>query len=387
MSSPTIKTKEIAEIIPYKTMQGHTGVNGVVHLLSGRRIITCSTDGSLRLWDLKSGVQIGDDWRDGVGEVRVFTIALSPDGSTVASGSNDGALRLWDVKTGKVIVKWKGHNRCVDSVYWSADGDRVLSVSEDGAEEWDVKSGKTVGPIGTGQTWVDTIAYSPDSIKFATGGLEDGVNIWDAKTGELLTTLKHEHWIATLRGHENWVSAITCSQNDRLLVSASNDQTARLWNFDINLPDGPPLRHKERVACLALSPDGKVLVTGGDRDLYAWDIHAILKKAGLEGLLPTDTNINASQDEPGIEPTPAPQSVASHFWRLMPRDVTMSFGMSTNFHHGFLTAWKPMMIPLQRVIPVLILLRVHFSLALPCFSAAFDSITLKRQNFSNPQCF
>ncbi|KAG1758835.1 hypothetical protein EDD22DRAFT_171412 [Suillus occidentalis] len=75
------------------------------------------------------------------------------------------------------------------------------------------------------------------------------------------------------------------SQNDRLLATVS-DSTARLWNLDTNLPVGPPLQHKERVLCTALSDDGTVLVTGGDKDVYAWDIHAILKKAGLEDLLP-----------------------------------------------------------------------------------------------------
>ena len=66
-------------------MRGHTNwVNGVAHLPDGRRIITCSVDGSLRLWDLKSGAQIGEDWRDGYPEV--WSMALSPNGEIVASG-------------------------------------------------------------------------------------------------------------------------------------------------------------------------------------------------------------------------------------------------------------------------------------------------------------
>jgi WD40 repeat protein len=91
--------------------------------------------------------------------------------------------------------------------------------------------------------------------------------------------------IATLQGHRIFVNAITLSQIDRLLATVS-DNTARLWNLDTNLPVGPPLQHKERVLCAALSADGTVLVTGGDKDVYAWDIHAILNKGGLEDLLP-----------------------------------------------------------------------------------------------------
>jgi len=77
-------------------------VSGAVYLPDERRIITCSLDGSLRLWNLESGVQIGNDWRDddeggGGGDRRdgeVWTIVLSPNGKTAASGSSDGKVRL-----------------------------------------------------------------------------------------------------------------------------------------------------------------------------------------------------------------------------------------------------------------------------------------------------
>lgn len=322
MPPPNIEMDEILATKPYQTMQGHTWkVYGVVYLPTGRRIITCSWDGSLRLWDLKSGAQIGEDWRDGEDKERMSTIALSPNGDTVASGSWGGTVRLWSVETGKVIAKWKGHTGGLKSVWWSASGDRVIGGSWDGTVRvWDVENGKTVlGPIEAGHEYV-SVAYSPDSTKFATAGYnESGVKIWDAKSGELLTTIKHDNsvwslawtsngkklisgsyriiriintatWqqIAVLQGHTEFVNSISLSQNDNLLVSASNDHTARLWNLDTNLPIGNPLQHEERVRCATLSADGTVLVTGcDDNNAYAWDIQAILRKSGHENLLPT----------------------------------------------------------------------------------------------------
>jgi WD40 repeat protein len=275
---------------------------------------------------LESGTQIGEDWRDEQEkEPGVYNIALSPNGKTVVSGSGDGKARLWDVETRKVIQKWTGHTEYVSSVCWSVGGDRVVSgcFNDGTATVRNAKTGETILEIKTGHQNVFTVIYSPNDKQIATAGLFSGVQIWDAKTGELITTLKHDGivdslawtsdgkkliytssgpirifdtatWqqIATLHGHKKWVNAISLSRNNRLLASASTDKTACLWNLDTNLPVGPPLQHRDEVGCAAFSANGRVLVTGShDKNAYAWDIHAILKQAGLEDLLSTDTNI------------------------------------------------------------------------------------------------
>ncbi|KAG2343248.1 WD40 repeat-like protein [Suillus weaverae] len=327
MSSSTSNTLAMT---PRQTIRGHTSwVTGVVHLPRGRHIITCSVDGSLRLWDLESGAQIGEDWRDeSRGGVR--SMALSPNGNTVASGSGggDNKVRLWDVETRKVLAKWAGHSDVVCALCWSADGNQVLSGSWDGtARVWDVKSGKNVLTIKTGHSWVNAVMYWPNTTKIATGGREeDAIKIWDAKTGKLFKTLEHDRqvwsltwtldgeklisgsysirifntatWqeIAMLEGHTHLVRAISLSQNERLLASASVDNTARLWNLDTNLQVGPPLQHENAVRRAALSLDGKLLVTAcEDENAYTWDIHAILKEADLEDLLKPLSNVAAQE--------------------------------------------------------------------------------------------
>src|SRR5437588_2317282 len=134
-----------AEMIrPRRKFEGHTAwVSGVIHLPGGQRVMTCSRDGSLRMWNLKTGEQIGKDWRDG--ESAMNSIALSPDGKQVAIGGGDGAVKLWDIDTGKVITKWTGHAWVVRSVRWNRDGVRVLSGSWGGTVKvWDVESGETI---------------------------------------------------------------------------------------------------------------------------------------------------------------------------------------------------------------------------------------------------
>ena len=320
-SSMSTEMREPSEIRPYQTMRGHVeAVNGVVHLPDGRHIITCSYDGSLRLWERESGAQIGKEWRDDEVEALVCNIALSPNGEIVASGNYDGMVKLWNIETGKVIAKWTGHTSAARSVCWSRDGGRVATGSDDGtARVWDVESGKTVlGPIATGQTYA--VAFSPDASNFATGGNKDGIKIWDARTGELLSTLalEQDSWvsslvwtsdqkkllagygdglitifdtatwqqIAILENHTSIVFALSLFQNDRLLASGSTDETARLWNLDTNLPVGPPLQHQLFVFRTAFSADGRFLATAcHDKNAYVWDVHTILQEAGLEDLL------------------------------------------------------------------------------------------------------
>jgi WD40 repeat protein len=306
--------------MPRRKFVGHSGVVWVVvHLLDRQRIITCSGDGSLRVWDLENEKQIGDDLRDGEG--AVWTMALSPDGTKVVSGSLDGTVRLWDIDTGKVIAKWTGHTMEVSSVCWSRDGRRVASGSNDGTvKQWDVVSGATISKsIETEQTNVNAVVYSPDTTMFATASRRDnlstGIEIWDANTGELVAALKGQtsfahclawtadgktlisgsddgsiwtwgttSWgmIAVLDAHATGVSAIAISPNGRILASASSDRTARLWNLENGQPIGSPLEHANIVSCVSFSADGKLLATGCyDHNAYTWEVSAHIGEAGL----------------------------------------------------------------------------------------------------------
>lgn len=311
MSSTTTVKLEEPVIKPIGKMQGHTeGVIGILRLPSRRRrrILTCSSDGSIRVWDLESSTQVGDAWKD-KGSGTVATISLSPDGTTVASGSGDGAVRLWDINTGKVVKKWTGHKGVVWSVCWSPDGGRVASGSIDHTlRVWDVKSGNTIlGPIGVTSNMPVLACYSPDGTMIATSGLR--LKIWDANTGELLRTIQGKVWrmawisdgktlicygdgfrkldtdtwteTSHFKGHRR-VNSILLSVNERILASVSSEKTVRLWDLENDKLIGPPLYHEEMVRNAVFSKDGKFLTTGcNDGRIYTWDISAIIKEAGL----------------------------------------------------------------------------------------------------------
>jgi WD40 repeat protein len=61
----------------------------------------------------------------------VFAVAFSPDGKTVVSGSGDGTLRVWDIASGVSLHTLKGHSDVVYAVAFSPDGKTVVSGSLD----------------------------------------------------------------------------------------------------------------------------------------------------------------------------------------------------------------------------------------------------------------
>ncbi|KAG2741913.1 WD40 repeat-like protein [Suillus brevipes Sb2] len=308
MDAPT-KHNSLATMPLRKTKVDY--LNAILCLPDGKRIIVHSYD-RLQVWDWESGTQVGEEWEDENFEVE--TIALSPDGKKIASGSFDGAVNLWNVDTGKVIKTWKGHTDRVLSVSWSPDGERVVSGSRDGMfTVWDVESGKSIlGPINTHAAedvlGVQVVCYSPDidAKMIATGGNTNGLQIWNAESGELLKTFEGVFctclaWTwdgktviaggskfdtatwTTVDLCEDYVDAISVTPNDRILATASYaDQTAQLWDLETNQPIGTPLYHQGRVRSATFSVDAKFLVTCcNDDHIYTWDVSAIVKEAGL----------------------------------------------------------------------------------------------------------
>jgi WD40 repeat protein len=67
----------------------------VAYTPDGTRLVTASSDGSVRFWDARTGAMRGSfDWQAG----KVRCVAVSPDGLTVASGGQDGRIVIADVE-------------------------------------------------------------------------------------------------------------------------------------------------------------------------------------------------------------------------------------------------------------------------------------------------
>jgi WD40 repeat protein len=129
---------------------------------------------------------------------------------------------VWDVASGEEIAHFAGHQGRVWGVALSADGTRVASGSEDRtARIWDVASGEEVARLKAGAT-VWSVALSPDGTRLAGASDVEVIQLWDVASGEE---------IARLRGHERRVKSVAFSPDGTRLASASEDQTVRLWDL------------------------------------------------------------------------------------------------------------------------------------------------------------
>jgi WD40 repeat protein len=109
--------------------QGHSNsVNAVAVTADGKRVISGSSDNTLKVWDLRTGkeeftLKGHSDW--------VNAVAVTADGKRAISGSSDNTLKVWDLTTGKEEFTLKGHSNSVNAVAVTADGKRAISGSSD----------------------------------------------------------------------------------------------------------------------------------------------------------------------------------------------------------------------------------------------------------------
>jgi WD40 repeat protein len=125
-----------------RTFSGHTDVvTSVVFSPNGKIVLTGSLDGTAKLWDLASGVNLNTFSRH-LDQDMVLGVAFSPDGKSILTANTDNyqpVAILWDVTSAAMLRTFSGHKGTVTSVAFSPDDKIVLTGSQDTtAIVWDV---------------------------------------------------------------------------------------------------------------------------------------------------------------------------------------------------------------------------------------------------------
>jgi WD40 repeat protein len=124
---------------------------------------------------------------------------------------------------------------------------------------------------------VKSAAFSGDGKRVVTASKDNTARIWDAESGDKITVLK---------GHANWVLSAEYSGDGKRVVTASRDKTARIWDAENGREIAVLKGHNDTVNGAAFSGDGKRVVTASyDETARIWDAEngkqvAVLKHAG-----------------------------------------------------------------------------------------------------------
>lgn len=193
----------------------------------------------------------------------VSTLAVSPDGSMLASGAADGAVDLWDLAAGLKARSLGGQGGAVMCLALTPDGKTLVSGSKDKTIKlWDTAGGELLRSLQVNDL-SRAMAISPDGNMAAYAGAENTIKIIALSSGNLLLTL---------RGHVGGTLALALTPDNKTLASGGMDNLVKLWD----LASGNLLHslegHKGPVISIAFSQDGKTLASGGaDKSIIIWD--------------------------------------------------------------------------------------------------------------------
>jgi hypothetical protein len=302
-----------------KRWKSHAGIIWDIAVSGdGQHVLSGSHNGALVLWRLSTGELV----RRFEGHERsVLAVAFSPDGREIASGSADGSASLWrtlsgarirrvdtagrsvralaymqdgtalflaagnysnqpplvwmmDTKNGRELQRFEGHEDAVEAIALTHDGKRLLTGSADRtARLWEISSAETLKVLEGHRGGIATVAVRPDGKQAVTGSgnlipADHALRLWDLQTG------KQE---GLLEGHEDALFAARFTADGRHVLSASADQSVRLWKVATRTDVARMTELGQKASSLALSPIG----TADGRDVVVGDYEGIITHARL----------------------------------------------------------------------------------------------------------
>ncbi|MEP2704084.1 MAG: c-type cytochrome [Roseibium sp.] len=163
-------------------LEGHnSGVNEVVFSRDGQSLYSASVDGSIILWDVKAREEKQIVDRNGFG-INVIAVGGPSDKTEtwLAYGSQDGVTRILDIESGERLHEFSLERRSILGMAVSPDGSRLATGDGHGyitvfnTETWKIETdfrAALKGPI-----WA--LAFSADGEVLHAGGIENIVYSW-----------------------------------------------------------------------------------------------------------------------------------------------------------------------------------------------------------------
>lgn len=264
---------------------------GLAYLPDGRKLASCSRDGAVRIWDVGTR-KVHTAFRAGRNPFpqAALSMALSPDGKTVALGTDGGrVIHLWDVATGtKKSSGRRGHGAAIGKLNLSPDGKALISNDADEkVHVWDLTTGKLLRQLPCGYG-----SYSVSSDRQRLAMTHIPINpLADEQPEPVLWDLEKSSPIAQLKLEERWqepfpeieMNSAQFVAGGKLLVTAGHirfDHDPKQEMGLVLVWDGRTGRRLQKIALPGIAPvstvvslpDGKTLILGTENSIVLFDL-------------------------------------------------------------------------------------------------------------------
>ena len=235
-------------------------IPALAYLPDGRRIVTGSYDGTVKVWNMDNGEQELEGAAMGH-KSNISSLVVTRDGTKIVSGDDNGNIKVWNVESHVLVREWtqgRGYPIAIspDERLVAAGGASAIYTMEGRVVKNGIKLNEMV--------W--SVAFSPDGKKLACGNWEGNIYVYNVDNGTPI--------LGPLEGHQSTTCYMLWSRDGRRIFSASWDNVIRCWNSDTGEQIGQPWTgHTHWIRALSLSPDGSILSSVSlDKTVRFWDV-------------------------------------------------------------------------------------------------------------------